>query len=96
MEIAAINIHPGGKAGQSSERIVFLFQNGKRLEEYVEEFLDTCHHTTCSGLALMEGFWVGLDKVVVCNATSKSRLVIVKLHLILLCGLHNRFSSSHP
>ncbi len=41
---------------------MFIFQNGWCVEDYVEEFMDTCHQATCSDLTLMEGFRVGLDE----------------------------------
>ncbi len=41
---------------------MFIFQNGRCVEDYVEEFMDTCHQATCSDLTLMEGFRVGLDE----------------------------------
>lgn len=40
---------------------VFMFQYGRDLEAYVEEFLDICHNATCDNVCLMEGFRFGLD-----------------------------------
>ncbi|ROL43770.1 hypothetical protein DPX16_4604 [Anabarilius grahami] len=41
---------------------VFVFQSGRDLELYVEEFLTICHHATCDNVCLMEGFWCVLDE----------------------------------
>lgn len=62
MEITSINVAPGKGDGLFEGGIVFIFQGVRCLEDYVGEFLDTCHHATCSDLTLIEGFWVGLDK----------------------------------
>ncbi|KAL0176455.1 hypothetical protein M9458_028785, partial [Cirrhinus mrigala] len=40
---------------------VFIFQNGRQLEDYVEEFINTCHHASCDDICLKGGFWCGLD-----------------------------------
>ncbi|KAL0191910.1 hypothetical protein M9458_010206, partial [Cirrhinus mrigala] len=40
---------------------VFIFQNGRDLEDYVEEFVGTCHRASCDDVCLMEGFKCGLD-----------------------------------
>ncbi|KAL0189545.1 hypothetical protein M9458_016644, partial [Cirrhinus mrigala] len=41
---------------------VFVFQNGRDLELYMEEFLDICHLAICNEVCLMEGFLCGLDE----------------------------------
>ncbi|KAF4099569.1 hypothetical protein G5714_019695 [Onychostoma macrolepis] len=43
------------------ERTVFIFQDGHNLEDYVKEFLSTCHWPSCDDICLMEGFRCGLD-----------------------------------
>ncbi|KAL0182205.1 hypothetical protein M9458_021580, partial [Cirrhinus mrigala] len=40
---------------------IFIFQNGRYLEDYVEEFVGTCHRASCDDVCLMEGFRCGLD-----------------------------------
>ncbi|KAL1259022.1 hypothetical protein QQF64_009599 [Cirrhinus molitorella] len=40
---------------------MFLFQRGRDLELYVEEFLNICHQATCDDICLMEGFRCGQD-----------------------------------
>ncbi|KAI2644179.1 Filamentous hemagglutinin [Labeo rohita] len=41
---------------------VFVFQNRRDLELYVEEFLDICHLAICDDVCLMEGFLCRLDE----------------------------------
>ncbi len=61
MDLASINVAPRRGNTLLSGGTVFIFQNGCNLEDYVEEFLDTCHHASCDDICLMEGFWCGLD-----------------------------------
>ncbi|KAF4118917.1 hypothetical protein G5714_000968 [Onychostoma macrolepis] len=62
MKLASINVGPRKEDGLSGGGTVFIFQDGRCLEDYVEEFIDTCHQAICSDLTLMEGFRVGLDE----------------------------------
>lgn len=56
MSIGAINIAPLGNLNRPGETIVFIFQDGRSLEEYVEEFTEICHLARCDDITLMEGF----------------------------------------
>lgn len=56
MSIGAINIAPLGNLNRPGETIVFIFQDGRNLEEYVEEFTEICHLARCDDITLMEGF----------------------------------------
>ncbi|KAI2645827.1 tRNA modification GTPase MnmE [Labeo rohita] len=38
---------------------IFIFQNGRDLEDYVEKFVDTCHRASCDDVCLMEGLRSG-------------------------------------
>ncbi|KAL0190782.1 hypothetical protein M9458_013480, partial [Cirrhinus mrigala] len=40
---------------------IFVFQHGRDLDLYVEEFLNTWHQATCDDVCLMEGFCCRLD-----------------------------------
>lgn len=44
MEIGSINVAPVWSSGAT----MFIFQNGRDMEEYVEEFLSVCHRATAS------------------------------------------------
>lgn len=60
MEITSINV-----ASMRANKIfrgatVFLFQHGRNLEHYVEEFLNIYHLATCNDICLMEGFRCGM------------------------------------
>lgn len=59
MEITSINIFPMGNFHRPSGAMNFIFQSGRDLEEYME-FISVCHHTTCSDLTFMKGFYSGL------------------------------------
>lgn len=61
LEVASINVAPKDDNSPSGATI-FIFQNGQELEDYVLEFVDKCHLSTCDSLTLMEGFWCGLDE----------------------------------
>ncbi|XP_050958718.1 uncharacterized protein LOC127160104 [Labeo rohita] len=61
MEIASINVAPMGNSPRTSGATIFIFQDCRDMEEYVEKFLSICYRATCSEITLMEGFWVGLD-----------------------------------
>ncbi len=60
--ITAINTPPPSLGPQGDAAVVFIFQNGRCLEDYIEEFLDTCHLSRCSEVCLMEGFCYRLDE----------------------------------
>ncbi|XP_058614903.1 uncharacterized protein LOC131529287 [Onychostoma macrolepis] len=47
---------------ETGGRTVFVFQNGRSIEEYVEEFIETSYQAICSDLTLMDGFRVGLEE----------------------------------
>lgn len=55
--IAATNTSPPSLGLQGDAVVVFIIRNSWCLEDYTEEFLDTCHLTSC----LMEGFCYRLD-----------------------------------
>ncbi len=38
-----------------------IYQNGRPMESYVEEFLKYCHMSTWDDVRLMDWFWSGLD-----------------------------------
>lgn len=40
---------------------IFMFQGGRDLEEYVEEFVAVSHLAQCNDIALMKRFWIRLD-----------------------------------
>lgn len=61
MDIVGLNIVPVSLFDRPDMTIVFIFQNGRTLEDYVEEFISVSHHTTCDNLTLMERFRSGLD-----------------------------------
>ncbi len=60
LELASINVAPKGGGNSHSGATIFIFQDGRDLEEFVEDFVNHCHLTTCDDLTLMEGFWCGL------------------------------------
>ncbi|KAL0160503.1 hypothetical protein M9458_044228, partial [Cirrhinus mrigala] len=61
MELASIIVVPR-RGNTILEGInIFIFQNGRDLEDYVEEFVGICHHAKCDDVCLMEGFRCGLD-----------------------------------
>ncbi|KAL0162811.1 hypothetical protein M9458_042207, partial [Cirrhinus mrigala] len=60
--IASINVAPTRGNILLKGETVFVFQKGRDLELYVEEFLDICHLAICDDICLMEGFLCGLDK----------------------------------
>ncbi len=62
LEIASINVWPREEDNLSGGGTIFLFQNGRCVEDYVEEFLTTSHQALCGKRTLMEGFRVGLDE----------------------------------
>lgn len=59
--IAAINTPLPSLGPQGDAAVVFIFQNGRCLEDYIEEFLDTCHLACCNDVCLMEEFCYRLD-----------------------------------
>ncbi|KAI2647746.1 hypothetical protein H4Q32_023971 [Labeo rohita] len=61
MNIASINVVPRRGNTILGGITIFIFQNGRDLEDYVEEFVDTCHSASCDDVCLMEGFRCGLD-----------------------------------
>ncbi len=62
LEIASINVWPREEDNLTDGGTIFLFQKGRCVEEYVEDFIVTSHQAHCSDLTLMEGFRVGLDE----------------------------------
>ncbi len=62
LEIASINVWPKEEDNLSGGCTIFLFQNGRCVEDYMEEFIATSHQDFCSELMLLEGFRVGLDE----------------------------------
>ncbi|KAL0149713.1 hypothetical protein M9458_054996 [Cirrhinus mrigala] len=79
MNLASINIVP--RRGNTTLKVftIFIFQNGRDLEDYMEEFVDTCHRASCDDVCLMEGFRCGLDDDLR-HATWRSLLDPAKLH----------------
>lgn len=61
MDIVGFNIVPISLFDGPDRTIVFIFQNGRTLEDNVEEFIIVSNDTTCDNLALMERFRSGLD-----------------------------------
>ncbi|KAL0185258.1 hypothetical protein M9458_020955, partial [Cirrhinus mrigala] len=61
MDLASINVTPRRDNTILEGIAIFIFQNGRDLEDYVEEFVGTCHHASCDNVCLMEGFRCGLD-----------------------------------
>ncbi|KAL0202454.1 hypothetical protein M9458_000472, partial [Cirrhinus mrigala] len=57
MDLASINVAPRRGNTILEGFTVFIFQNGRDLEDYVEE----CHRAICDDVCLMEGFRCGLD-----------------------------------
>ncbi len=62
LEIASINVWPREEDNLSGGCTIFLFQNGRCVEDYVEEFIANSHQAFCGELTLMEGFRVRLDE----------------------------------
>ncbi|KAL0192210.1 hypothetical protein M9458_010506, partial [Cirrhinus mrigala] len=60
MNLASINIVPRRGNTILEGFTIFIFQNGRDLDDYVEEFVDTCHRASCDDVCLMEGFRCGL------------------------------------
>ncbi len=60
LELASINVAPKGGGNSYSGATIFILQDGREQEEFVEEFVNHCHLATCDDLTLMEGFWCGL------------------------------------
>ncbi|KAL0165109.1 hypothetical protein M9458_040862, partial [Cirrhinus mrigala] len=61
MDLASINIVPRRGNTILEGFTIFIFQNGRDLEDYVEEFVNTCHRASCDNVCLMKGFRCGLD-----------------------------------
>ncbi|KAL0166713.1 hypothetical protein M9458_038557 [Cirrhinus mrigala] len=61
MNLASINVVPRRGNTILEGITIFIFQNGRDLEDYVEEFVSTCHRASCNEVCLMEGFRCGLD-----------------------------------
>ncbi|KAL0168537.1 hypothetical protein M9458_036759, partial [Cirrhinus mrigala] len=70
MNLASINAVPRRGNTILEGFTISIFQNGRDLEDYVEEFV-TCHHASCDDICLMEGFRCGLDD---------------DLHFVMPCG----------
>ncbi len=62
LEIASINVWPKEEDNLSGGCTIFLIQNGRCVEDYMEEFIATSHQDFCSELMLLEGFRIGLDE----------------------------------
>ncbi|KAI2665253.1 DNA topoisomerase 2-alpha [Labeo rohita] len=60
MDLASANVAPRRGNTILEGFTIFIFQNGRDLEDYVEEFVGTCHRAICD-VCLMEGFRCGLD-----------------------------------
>ncbi len=56
LELASINVAPKGGGNSHSGATIFIFQDDRVLEEFVEEFVNHYHLTTCDDLTLMEEF----------------------------------------
>ncbi|KAL0199245.1 hypothetical protein M9458_007785, partial [Cirrhinus mrigala] len=61
MKLASINVPPRRGDAILGGKTIFIFQDGRDLEDYVEEFISICHLASCDDVCLMEGFWCGLD-----------------------------------
>ncbi|KAL0194554.1 hypothetical protein M9458_008126, partial [Cirrhinus mrigala] len=61
MDLASINVATRRGNTFLEEVTILIFQDGRDLEDYVEEFVGTCHHALCDDVCLMEGFRCGLD-----------------------------------
>ncbi|KAL0187276.1 hypothetical protein M9458_018946, partial [Cirrhinus mrigala] len=61
MNLASINVVPRRGNTILEGITIFIFQNGRDLEDYVEEFVSTCHRASCDDVCLMEGLRCGLD-----------------------------------
>ncbi|XP_073679963.1 uncharacterized protein [Garra rufa] len=61
MKLASINVRPRRGNAIPDGYTTFIFQDGRDLEDYVEEFISICHLASCDDVCLMEGFWCGLD-----------------------------------
>ncbi|XP_050959910.1 uncharacterized protein LOC127161286 [Labeo rohita] len=61
MKLASINVPPRRRDAILGGRTIYIFQDGRDLEDYVEEFISICHLANCDDVCLMEGFWCGLD-----------------------------------
>ncbi|KAI2654669.1 Disintegrin and metalloproteinase domain-containing protein 29 [Labeo rohita] len=61
MKLASINVPPRRRDAILEGRTIYIFQDGRDLEDYVEEFISICHLASCDDVCLMEGFWCGLD-----------------------------------
>ncbi len=59
LELVSINIAPKGCEHSPSGATIFIMQDGRDLEDFVQEFVDFCQLATCDDLTLMEGFWCG-------------------------------------
>ncbi|XP_073677634.1 collagen alpha-1(XII) chain-like [Garra rufa] len=62
MKLASINVRPRRGNAILEGYTTFIFQDGRDLEDYVEEFISICHLASCDDVCLMEGFWCGLDE----------------------------------
>ncbi|KAL0204310.1 hypothetical protein M9458_002328, partial [Cirrhinus mrigala] len=61
MKLASINVPPRRGNAILGGKTIFIFQDGRDLEDYVEEFISISHLASCDDVCLMEGFWCGLD-----------------------------------
>ncbi|KAL0151939.1 hypothetical protein M9458_052746, partial [Cirrhinus mrigala] len=61
MNLASVNAIPGNGNTILEDFTIFIFQNGRDLEDYVEESVGPCHHASCDDVCLMKGFRCGLD-----------------------------------
>lgn len=61
MKSITINIAPMGRFFKPNRAMIFIFQGGRDLEEYREEFINASHLAVCNDIMLTEGFWIGLD-----------------------------------
>ncbi|KAL0162265.1 hypothetical protein M9458_041661, partial [Cirrhinus mrigala] len=61
MNLASINVVPRRGNTILEGFTILIFQNGRDLEDYMEEFVGTCHRASCADVCLMEGFRCGLD-----------------------------------
>ncbi|KAL0177314.1 hypothetical protein M9458_026208, partial [Cirrhinus mrigala] len=61
MKLASINVPPRRGNAILGGKTIYIFQDGRDLEDYVEEFISISHLASCDDVCLMEGFWCGLD-----------------------------------
>ncbi len=60
-DLAFIILTPPSGCGNQPRITRFIFQNGRELENYVQEFINCIPWATGYDLTLIKGFWIGLD-----------------------------------